>query len=159
MKNKAKRIFGEICRQNLSLMMLITLFDLFLIQRGEDVTICFGLLAPQRLLSKGISMQVKSGEGSLLICGWALAVVCLGLFAVCLISSYRNPGWLLCAAAMVLLDTALAIVGVVLQKDISYYIDIVSHVWTVAVLVVGYILLRRAKNGAQAEHRSSRYSF
>lgn len=142
MKEKAIKIIREICRHHISLLMLITLIDLALLAVDEPVTLCFGLLASQRLLSLGMAGQGMAGEASLLVCGWLTALICLGLFAVCLAGSYSRPGWLLCAAAMTLLDTTLAVISLIACSDSTYYLDIAAHVWYIAALVVAYILAR-----------------
>lgn len=122
--------------------MLITLIDLALLAADEPVTLCFGLLAPQRLLALGMAGQGMAGEASLLVCGWLTALICIGLFAVCLVGSYNRPGWLICAAIMTLLDTALAVISLIAYSDSTYYLDIAAHVWCVAALVAAYILAR-----------------
>ncbi len=122
--------------------MLITLIDLALLAVDEPVTLCFGMLAPQRLLSLGMAGQGMAGEASLLVCGWLTALICIGLFAVCLAGSYSRPGWLLCAAVMTLLDTTLAVLSLIAYSDSTYYLDIAAHVWCIAALVAAYILAR-----------------
>lgn len=143
MKEKVIKIIREICRHHISLLMLITLIDLALLAADEPVTLCFGLLAPQRLLALGMAGQGMAGEASLLVCGWLTALICIGLFAVCLASSYNRPGWLICAAVMTLLDTALAVISLIAYSDSTYYLDIAAHAWCVAALVAAYILARR----------------
>lgn len=143
MKEKIIKLIREIFRHHISLLMLITLIDLALLAADESVTLCFGLLAPQRLLALGLAGHSLAGETSLIVCGWLTAIICIGLFAVCLASSYSRPGWLLCAAVMTLLDTALAVISLVAHSDSTYYLDIAAHAWCIAALVIAYILARR----------------
>ena len=144
MKNKAVKILGELCRNHISALIVITLIDLCLLAADESVTVCFSLLLPQQLLARGIFYAGIVGESNLLICGWLTALICLAMLAVCFISSFKTPGWLLCAAGMVLLDTGVAIFGVSVLQDSSYYFDIAAHVYIIAALVAGYIIMRLA---------------
>lgn len=139
------KIIGEICRHHISLMLLITLLDLILIACGQEMTVCFALLAPQRLLALGSQLAATHELDSLLVSGWVCAAVIMAMLAVCLAASYRRSGWLLCAAVMVALDTGIAVLGIV-QGDNSYYVDLATHIWCLVALVAGYLLPLLAAN-------------
>ena len=49
MKKKAVIILGELCRNHISALIVITLIDLCLLAADESVTVCFSLLLPQQL--------------------------------------------------------------------------------------------------------------
>lgn len=137
------KIFREICRHHISLVLLITLLDLVLIACGHGTTVCFALLAPQRLLALCLRLATALELDSMLVSGWVCAIIILAMSAVCLAASYRRAGWLLCAAVMVALDTVPAVVGIV-RGDATYYIDLAAHIWIAGALVAGYLLARRS---------------
>lgn len=139
---KNVKIFCEICRHHISLMLLITLLDLVLIAGGRGVSVCFALLAPQRLLVLCSRLATTLELDSLLVSGWVCAVIIMAMPTVCLAASYRRAGWLLCAAVIVALDTVVAALGIV-HGDATYYIDLAAHIWVAGALVAGYLLQRQ----------------
>lgn len=150
MKARLYRIFAEISRHHISLMLAITLFDLILIRMRETITVCFSFLLPQRLMIWGnryIEMaQAKVDSFELMnfyIC--TMVAICFALFVICLVCSYRRAGWLLCAASMMLIDTALVIGLLIESRDVTYVLDLVAHVWIIAALVAGYLFERARK--------------
>jgi len=147
MKARLYRIFTEISRHHISLMLAITLFDLILIRMRETMTVCFSFLLPQRLLIWGnryIEMaQAKVDSFELMnFYIYAMVAICFALFVICLVCSYRRAGWLLCAASMMLIDTALVIGLLIESRDVTYVLDLVAHVWIIAALVAGYLFER-----------------
>lgn len=147
MKARLYRIFTEISRHHISLMLAITLFDLILIRMRETMTVCFSFLLPQRLLIWGnryIEMaQAKVDSFELMnFYIYAMIAICFALFVICLVCSYRRAGWLLCAATMTLIDTALVIGLLIESRDVTYVLDLVAHVWIIAALVAGYLFER-----------------
>ncbi len=147
MKARLYRIFIEISRHHISLMLAITLFDLILIRMRETMTVCFSFLLPQRLMIWGnryIEMaQAKVDSFELMnFYIYAMVAICFALFVICLVCSYRRAGWLLCAAAMTFMDTALAVWLLVESRDTTYVLDLVAHVWIIAALVAGYLFER-----------------
>lgn len=158
MKARLYRIFTEIARQHISLMLAITLFDLILIRMRETFTVCLSFLLPQRILIWGnkyievAQAKVDSFEG-LHLCIYALIAICFALFIICLVCSYRRAAWLLCAAAITLSDTALVAYMLIQSRDATYYLDIAAHVWMIAALVAGYLFerVRQTESGRPQE--------
>ncbi len=157
MKARLYRIFEEISRQHISLMLAITLFDLILIRMRETMTVCFSFLLPQRLMIWGnryievAKAKVDSFE-LLHFYIYAMVAICFALFVICLVCSYRRAGWLLCAAAMTFIDTALVVYMLIESHDTTYYLDIATHVWIIAALVAGYVF-ERARRAELNRHQ------
>lgn len=152
MKIRLFRIFTELSRHHISVLMAITLFDLILIGMGESLTVCFSLLLPQRIVIRGNDYMQTAASTLTPIPGlktyvYFMVAICFALFIICLICSYRSPGWLLCAAVMTLLDLGLTVWLIVSSKDPTYFIDLATHIWAVAALVAGYVFerLRRSE--------------
>lgn len=137
MKSKAIKIIHELCRHHISLLLVITLIDLVLIAAGQRTTICLGLLSPQWLLTVGSGLASALELPAMLVSGWVTALVIVAMLAVCLAASYSHRGWLLCAAVMVALDAAIAVLNII-GGDYTYYFDIAAHAWMVVALVGGY---------------------
>lgn len=147
MKSRLYRIFTEIARHHISLMLAITVVDLIFIRMRETITICFSFLLPQRIMIWGnkyveaAQARVDSFEG-LHFYVYAMIAICFALFIICLVCSYRSPGWLICAAVMMLIDTALVVYMLIQSRDATYYLDVAAHVWIIAALVAGYLFER-----------------
>ena len=114
MKNRLFRIFTELARHHISIMLAITLFDLVLITLGESVTVCFSLLLPQRILEFGEAYAIMADVMYTAVPGirlytYLMITICFALFGICLGCSYRRPGWLICAASMTFMDIAVAV--------------------------------------------------
>ncbi len=147
MKNRLFRIFTELARHHISVMLAITLFDLVLMSLGESVTICFSLLLPQRILGFGeiyalIADTIYTSVPAIRVYTYLMIAICFALFGIALGCSYRRPGWLICAAVMTFLDTAVAVWMLIENSDPTYYVDIAVHGWIVLALISGYVFER-----------------
>lgn len=145
MKNRLFKIFTELARHHISIMLAITLFDLVLIALGESVTVCFSLLLPQRILEFGEAYAIMADVMYTAVPGirlytYLMITICFALFGICLGCSYRRPGWLICAASMTFLDIAVAVWMIIATDDPTYFVDIGVHAWIVLALVLGYVL-------------------
>ena len=144
MKNRLYRIFTELARHHISIMLAITLFDLVLIALGESVTVCFSLLLPQRILEFGeayaiVADTVYTSVPGIRLYTYLMVTICFALFGICLGCSYRRPGWLICAASMTFLDIAVAVWMIIATEDPTYFVDIAVHAWIVLALILGYV--------------------
>lgn len=144
MKNRLFRIFTELARHHISIMLAITLFDLVLIALGESVTVCFSLLLPQRILEFGEAYAIMADVMYTAVPGirlytYLMITICFALFGICLGCSYRRPGWLICAASMTFMDIAVAVWMIIATDDPTYFVDIGVHAWIVLALVLGYV--------------------
>ncbi|MBQ9079739.1 MAG: hypothetical protein IJY27_01585 [Clostridia bacterium] len=149
MKNRILKIFTELCRHHISALLAVTLIDMALARAGSFTTICFSLLLPQRLLVGGEAAFLTTDMLSFRIYSWLLIAVCFALFVLCIVFSYRRPGWLICAAVMTLLDISVAVWFIISKHDASYYVDIAVHSWIIIALIAGYILQRVSSRPAK----------
>ena len=144
MKNRLFRIFTELARQHISIMLAITLFDLILITMGESISICFSLLLPQRILEFGEAYAIMADTAltpvpEIRLYTYLMITICFALFGICLGCSYRRPGWLICAASMTFLDIAVAVWMIIATDDPTYFVDVAVHSWITLALVLGYV--------------------
>lgn len=149
MKSRIIRICTELTRQHISVMILITLVDIALTLLNEDVAICFAALLPQQILILGLGYSALTGVTGFAVWTIVLTVISVALYLLCLIFSYRRPGWLIVAAVMTALDSAVGVALVMLGSK-SYTVDIITHVWIVIALIAGYILAKIGKKPAVA---------
>ncbi len=148
-----KKAITEILRHHISALIAITGVNIFLYLIGEPVAICFSLLFPQDLVFEGLALSAALEIPSLAVCGIVLCSICVLLFVVCLIASYRSAGWLFVSTSLLAADTAYAIYLAITYNDSSYYIDIATHIWCIIALTLAAILAelsRKKKKAATA---------
>lgn len=131
-------------------MLVITVANIILTLSGSYTSICFSFLLPHRLLVGGEVSYITTGLASFRYYSWALIVICFALLIMCLIFSYRRPGWLLCAAAIVLIDISVGVWLIFHKSDISYLIDIGVHLWIICALIAAYIMQRVLRRAPKA---------
>ena len=151
MKKRILQIFTELFRHHISAMLIVTIANMVLTLTGSYDAICFSFLLPQRLLVGGEASYITTGLVSFRYYSWALIVICFTLLILCLLFSYRRPGWLICAAALVLVDISVAVWLIFYKKDLSYLIDIGLHCWIIGVLIAAYFMQRAATRPAKAK--------
>ena len=151
MKKRILQIFTELFRHHISAMLIVTIANMILTMTGSYDAICFSFLLPQRLLVGGEASYITTGLVSFRYYSWALIVICFVLMVICLISSYRRPGWLICAAAIVFVDISVAVWLIFHKNDLSYLIDIGLHLWIICALIAAYFMQRAAKRTAKVK--------
>lgn len=150
MKNTLIKILTALSRHHLTALLAVTLADIGLIFMEEDVTVCFSVLLPQLTLSYGISQALLTGVGAIRAAGMAMSAICLALYVICLVMSYKKPGWMLCAAVMTALDAGIAVALLIMLNEPSYFVDLAVHIWIIAVLVAGFFLMRHTEKRRNA---------
>lgn len=147
MKNRLLKLFTEVLRHHISLLLAITLLDIVLLLMNESVTVCFSLLLPQFIVAWGgtyvlLAEVLMIPTHPLMVITILLTAICFALFILSLVFSYRRPGWLICAAVMVLLDSGLVIYNLIATQDTTYYVDLITHGWAVIALILAFVLSR-----------------
>ena len=151
MKKRTLQIFTELFRHHISAMLVVTVANMILTLTGSYNSICFSFLLPHRLLVGGEVYYITTGLVSFRYCSWTLVVICFVLLILCLLFSYRHHGWLLCAAALVLFDISVGVWLIFHKDDLSYLIDIGTHLWIICALIAAYFMQRAAKRPAKAQ--------
>ena len=152
MKKRILQIFTELFRHHISAVLIVTIANMILTLTGSYDAVCFSFLLPQRLLVGGEASYITTGLVSFRYYSWALIVICFVLLVLCLLFSYRRPGWLICAAAIMFLDISVAVWLIFYKDDLSYLIDIGLHCWIIGALIAAYFMQRAAKRPAKAKN-------
>lgn len=150
MKKRILKIFTELCRHHISAMLIVTAANMILTMNGSYNFICFSFLLPHRLLVGGETSYITTGMVSFRYYSWALIVICFALAVMCLVFSYRRPGWLICAAGMVFVDISVGIWLIFHKSDLSYLIDIGVHLWIICALIAAFIMQRAVARAPKA---------
>lgn len=150
MKKRILKIFTELFRHHISAVIVITLANMILTLNGSYLSVCFSFLLPQRLLVGGEASYISTGLVSFRYYSISLIVICFALLIMCLLFSYRRRGWLLCAAAIMLLDISVGVWLIFRKTDMSYLIDIGVHCWIICALVAAFFLQRAADRAPRA---------
>lgn len=145
MKKTFIRILAELFRHHISLMLAITLINIYFIATGEDLVICFSVLLPQELLTIGLDYLVATGIPVFNISTAALITIVFILYVLCVVFSYNDPRWIIVGAVMTALDSVVGIYFLVTVNDTSYYLDLMTHAYVILALIAGYIVMMIAK--------------
>lgn len=154
MKKSILKIFTELFRHHISAVLIITLANMILTLTGSYSTICFSFLLPQRLLVGGEASYISTGLVSFRYYSIALIVICFALLILCLLFSYRRPGWLICAAAIMFVDISVGVWLLFYKDDLSYLIDIGVHCWIIGALTAAYFMQRAARFPVKAPSKA-----
>ena len=146
------RAAGEVSRHHLSLFALLTLVNFVLIKAGVNVFIPFSAVFPQFV------MAYADIEGHGIVQASALAdiiaLLCVCLFALCVVFSYRKPGWLLCGTSLTAADAAFVLYLTIRYGGSGFNAALAFDAWIIIVLCAGYLapkLLGSGRGSAPAK--------
>ena len=155
MKKRILKIFTELFRHHISAVIIVTVANIILTLNCSYSTVCFSFLLPQRLLVGGEASYISTGLVSFRYYSITLLVICFVLLILCLLFSYRHPGWLICAAAIMLVDISVGVWLIFYKDDPSYLIDIGVHCWIICALIAAYFMQRAANRPSVAPKKEA----
>ena len=155
-------------RHNLLIVLAFTLLNIFLLVSNGNTYFLFSAYVPYMLVDYGmffggmyppeyygeylseIAFLGKGFFGVML----ALAVVALGLYALCWLFSKKNPkGWLIFALILFGMDTILLIFMAGISADLI--MDYVFHGWIIISLITGLSAVKKLKDLPEEEEEPS----
>ena len=130
-------------RSNLLLVVVFSLINLVLTVVEADMYFLFSSTFPQVALVFGQAFTEELQMPVFFVVGLVLAIVSVGLYALCWLLSKKNIGWMIAATVLFGLDCLLLL----LFLDVEMIVDIVFHVWVMVCLISGCIA--GSKGGAE----------
>ena len=119
------------------------LFSAYVPYMLVDYGMFFGGMYPPELYGEYLSELVFLGKG-FFAAMIALAVVAMGLYALCWFFAKKNPGkWLLFALILICVDTVLLVYLVGISADMI--MDYVFHGWIIVSLITGLSAVKKLK--------------
>lgn len=137
-KPEAAKQQYNIARQNLLLMLILTVVNIAILFFGSDVMMLFSATIPYVSVIYGAMLTLFSEDSLYFIFGIALAVVLVAAYLLCWIFSKKRIGFMVAALVLFVLDTAVMAWMYISSGDIADgVIDIVIHIWVLAYLISG----------------------
>ena len=129
-------------RNNLLLMLILTIVNIILYVVGSDTMMLFSATVPYF----GVIIGSVSGSQMFSIFCACIAVAILILYLLCWILSKDHYGWMIAALVLFIIDT-LAMIGIYFgMGEISGILDVVIHGWVLYYLVIGVKYGKQIKN-------------
>lgn len=122
-----------VARQNLLLMIILTVVNLILLVFDSSVMMLFSATVPYYAVAVGI---VSQSSVVLMVCICLTAVV-LATYILCWVMSKKHYGWMIAALVLFVVDT-MALVGLyLLLQEMSGVMDLLIHAWVLYYLIIG----------------------
>ncbi len=132
----------KIARNNLLLMLILTVINIILYVTGSDTMMLFSATVPYF----GIIIGSVAGIPAFLVFCIFISVAILIMYLLCWILSKDHYGWMIVALVLFIIDT-LAMVGMYFgMGEISGILDVVIHAWVLYYLIIGVKYGKRLKN-------------
>ncbi len=122
-------------RNNLLLMLGLTLVNIVLYIVGAALTFPFSAFLPQMSVAVGLELYYELALAVFPVGGAVIAALLLGFYGLCYFLSARRPGWLIAALVLFALDTVVLLVFAIPELDLSAGIDIAFHGWVLYYLI------------------------
>lgn len=123
----------NMARNNLILMIGLTLLNVIILALGSDTMMLFSATVPYFVAGMGIYSEIPFLMGV----GIAIAVVILLVYFLCWLFSKKHYGWMIAALVLFGIDTLCMIGMYWIAQDFSGILDIVIHAWVMYYLIVG----------------------
>lgn len=120
-------------RNNLLLMLILTVVNIVLYVAGSDTMMLFSATVPYF----GIVFGMATGIPAILAFCICISAAILITYLLCWILSKNHYGWMIASLVLFIIDT-LAMIGMYLMiGEVSGILDVVIHVWVLYYLVIG----------------------
>lgn len=120
-------------RQNLLLVICITVVNMVICAIGMDTYFLFSITVPYF----GAVFAITSPYMFDLLLWGGVAAVSLTLYFLCWLFSKKHPGWMTAALVLFCLDTVFLVWICLLMEDFSGILDALMHIWILYYLIVG----------------------
>ncbi|MBQ8683799.1 MAG: hypothetical protein IJ518_04730 [Clostridia bacterium] len=128
-------------RSNLLLMVILTVVNFVLALAESDTYFLFSSSFPQFALGLGIGFTEAGLPQFMPVC-IVIGVLSIALYFLCWLLSKKNPGWIIAAMVLFILDCVLLLV---IGLSAELILDYLCHAWVLYYLISGVVAANKLK--------------
>ena len=134
-------------RSSILAILLFSVINIFSIAFGDSYFL-FSSYITQLLVFEGLYASTEMQDSMFLVIFFVMAVISVIPYLLCFLFSKKRTGWMIVAAVLFSIDTAIFFYDFVVYLLLGYYsgiVDAIFHVWALVSIIRGVVFAKKMK--------------